>query len=147
MASEPFGAAGEGPLTLAELAELEATLLPALERHHLRLLAHGLRTLQAIARSTAVAADSAAADAAAHGPAHLPDQAAISTWVQQQPSIADDAAFQRVLAEQLVATGWQLDHIAAELGRSPLALELADLSVWASRQADRRLAQGDASPG
>jgi hypothetical protein len=32
----------------SELAELEATLLPALERHHLRLLAHGLRTFQAV---------------------------------------------------------------------------------------------------
>ena len=33
-----------------ELAELESTLLPALERHHLRLLAHGLRTFQTVAK-------------------------------------------------------------------------------------------------
>jgi hypothetical protein len=32
-----------------ELNLLDSTLLPSLERHHLRLLAHGLRTLQAAA--------------------------------------------------------------------------------------------------
>lgn len=144
MASDPFGPAGESPLTLAELAELEATLLPALERHHLRLLAHGLRTLQAIARSTGGAA---ASGGAALPPPPLPDQTGIGAWVRQQPPIADDAAFQAALVEQLVATGRQLAHIAEELDREPLALDLADLSAWATRQADRRLAQADASPG
>jgi hypothetical protein len=138
---EPFGPAADSPLTLAELEELEATLLPALERHHLRLLAHGLRTLQTIARSTV-----APAEAAALQPAALPDRAAIDAWVRQQPPIADDAAFQAALVEQLMATGWQLERIAAELGRSPLTLELADLSAWATRQADRRLGQGDTRP-
>ena len=133
MTTEPFGPAAESPLSLAELAELEATLLPALERHHLRLLAHGLRTLQAISRSTAAALQ----------PGPLPDQAAIGAWVRQQPPIADDAVFQAALVEQLVATGWQLERIAAELNRAPLALELADLSAWATRQADRRLGQGN----
>ena len=137
MTSEPYGPAADSPLTLAELAELEATLLPALERHHLRLLAHGLRTLQAISRSTAAALEL--------GP--LPDRAAISAWVRHQPPIADDAAFQAALAKQLVATGGQLASIASALGRAPLALELADLSAWASRQADRRLGQGDTSRG
>jgi hypothetical protein len=134
---EPYGPTADSPLTLAELAELEATLLPALERHHLRLLAHGLRTLQAISRSTAAAFEL--------GP--LPDRAAIGAWLQLQPPIADDAAFQATLAKQLVATGGQLESIAGALGRAPLALELADLSAWASRQADRRLDQGDTSRG
>ena len=137
MTSEPYGPAADSPLTLAELAELEATLLPALERHHLRLLAHGLRTLQAISRSTAAALEL--------GP--LPDRASIGAWVRHQPPIADDAAFQAALAKQLVATGGQLASIASALGRAPLALELADLSAWASRQADRRLGQGDTSRG
>ncbi len=141
MTPEPFSPAADSPLTLAELEELEATLLPALERHHLRLLAHGLRTLQTIARSTV-----APAEAAALQPAALPDRAAIDAWVRQQPPIADDAAFQAALVEQLMATGWQLERIAAELGRSPLTLELADLSAWATRQADRRLGQGDTRP-
>ena len=137
MTPEPYGPAADSPLTLAELAELEATLLPALERHHLRLLAHGLRTLQGISRCTAAALEL--------GP--LPDRAAIGAWVRQQPPIADDAAFQAALVEQLVATGGQLESIAGALGQAPLALELADLSVWASRQADRRLGLGDTSRG
>ena len=33
-------------LSEADLSELESTLLPAFERHHLRLLAHSLRCLQ-----------------------------------------------------------------------------------------------------
>ena len=137
MTPEPLGCAADSPLTLAELAELEATLLPALERHHLRLLAHGLRTLQAISRSTAADLQ----------PGPLPDRAAIGAWVQQQPPIADDTAFQAALVAQLVAAGAQLDEIAGALGRASLALELADLSAWATCQADQRLAQGSTPQG
>lgn len=133
MKPELFGPAAESPLSLAELAELEATLLPALERHHLRLLAHGLRTLQTIAQSTAATLQ----------PETLPDQAAIVAWVRQQPPIAGDAPFQAALVEQLMATGAQLEQIAGALDRAPLALELADLSAWATHQADRRLGQDD----
>jgi hypothetical protein len=67
--------------------------------------------------------------------------------VQQQPPIADDAAFQAALVEQLVATGGHLEHIAGALGRAPLALELDDLSAWTTRQADRRLGQGETNRG
>ena len=103
----------QGPLSAAELAELEATLLPALERHHLRLLAHSLRSLQAIA---------------AHQPAGaLPDHDAMRAWASQQPALADAPCFQAVLVEQLEAAGRQLQQLATSLGRSPLALELGDL--------------------
>lgn len=103
----------QGPLSAAELAELEATLLPALERHHLRLLAHSLRSLQAIA---------------AHQPAGaLPDHDVMRAWASQQPALADAPYFQAVLVEQLEAAGRQLQQLATTLGRSPLALELGDL--------------------
>ena len=103
----------ESPLSAAELAELEATLLPALERHHLRLLAHSLRSLQAIA---------------AHHPAGaLPDHDAMRAWASQQPALADAPCFQAVLVEQLEAAGRQLQQLATSLGRPPLALELDDL--------------------
>ena len=36
-----------------DLQELESSLLPALERHHLRLLAHSLRCLQQAAAGSA----------------------------------------------------------------------------------------------
>jgi hypothetical protein len=113
------------PLTAAELAELEATLLPALERHHLRLLAHGLRSLQAIAGRRC-------------GP--VPPDAAIAAWARQQPSISGDPAFQQVFSAQLSGIGAQLGELAAPRGCDPLALELADLCSWALEQANQRLA-------
>ena len=103
----------QSPLSAAELAELEATLLPALERHHLRLLAHSLRSLQAIA---------------AHQPAGaLPGRDAMRAWASQQPALADAPCFQAVLVEQLEAAGRQLQQLATTLNRAPLALELGDL--------------------
>ena len=103
----------QSPLSAAELAELEATLLPALERHHLRLLAHSLRSLQAIA---------------AHQPAGaLPGHDAMCAWASQQPALADAPCFQAVLVEQLEAAGRQLQQLATTLNRAPLALELGDL--------------------
>ena len=103
----------QSPLSAAELAELEATLLPTLERHHLRLLAHSLRCLQAIA---------------AHQPAGaLPGRDAMRAWASQQPALADAPCFQAVLVEQLEAAGGQLQQLAATLNRAPLALELGDL--------------------
>ncbi len=125
----------------AELNELEATLLPALERHHLRLLAHGLRTLQAVGK----------------GPdGGLPPRAALEAWALAQPAIADDPSFRRAFVDQLLAAGLQLESIAAEGAGEiategddrpgPLELELADLVAWARRQADRRLSP-PAPPG
>ena len=122
--------AADGPLSPAELAELESTLLPALERHHLRLLAHGLRTLQAIA----------AADGVQPGSSELPDRSAISCWAADQPPIAQDRAFIEVLSSQLESAGRQLEQLAAKLGRPPLSLELRDLIAWARNQANQRIA-------
>lgn len=112
------------PLSEAELAELEATLLPALERHHLRLLAHGLRTLQAIA---------------SRREGEPPALEAIEAWALQQPLIAADPRFLRAFAAQLQCTGDQLRTIAAAEPCSPLALELPQLIRWAQAQADARV--------
>ena len=103
----------QSPLSAAELAELEATLLPTLERHHLRLLAHSLRCLQAIATHQLAGA--------------LPGHDAICAWASQQPALADAPCFQAVLVEQLEAAGRQLQQLATTLDRAPLALELGDL--------------------
>ncbi len=103
----------QSPLSAAELAELEATLLPTLERHHLRLLAHSLRCLQAIATHQLAGA--------------LPGHDAICAWASQQPALADTPCFQAVLVEQLEAAGGQLQQLAATLNRAPLTLELGDL--------------------
>ena len=115
----------KSPLSEGELAELEATLLPAMERHHLRLLAHGLRTLQAMAGDPLGA---------------LPDHSTLVAWALEQEALAGDMAFARVFADQLLATAHQLEAIAQPLGRKPLALELNDLITWAMATANNRLA-------
>ena len=115
-----------------ELQVLEATLLPTLERHHLRLLAHGLRTLQAIA---------------GHPSGGLPAAGAIEAWARQQPVIQDDPGFARAFLNQMGRVGEQLAAIAAVTGREPLALDLADLVQWATQEADRRVRSPAAPPG
>jgi hypothetical protein len=119
-----------------ELHQLEATLLPALERHHLRLLAHGLRTLQAVGQQA------------------LPSRSALEAWAAAQPAIAADPGFQAAFVEQMLGVAVQLETIAVELEslpsteprqegsprRGPLDLELDDLVRWARQQADQRLA-------
>lgn len=112
-------------LTPEELKGLEATLLPALERHHLRLLAHGLRTLQQIAGQAG---------------GDPPEAERIRAWVLQQPATAGDHAFADAFSAQMLGVADQLRAIAGP-SRSPLALELSELEHWARRQADSRLAQ------
>lgn len=124
MTPAALGPAMDSPLSTAELAELEATLLPALERHHLRLLAHGLRALQAIA------------DRREGEPPALEQ---ITAWALQQPAIGGDAAFVQAFAGQLKATGDQLRGIAASEQCSPLALDLPHLIRWAKAHADERV--------
>ena len=112
-----------------DLQELESTLLPALERHHLRLLAHSLRCLQ----QAAGASD------------QLPAHEGLMAWAQEQPNLAVDPTFIPVLVEQLGKAALQLQAIGAELGKPALHLEIADLVRWGQRQADQRLA--DAANG
>ena len=128
--------APEGPLSAGELAELEATLLPALERHHLRLLAHGLRTLQAISASQGIAASqgSSAQDR------QIPGRASLERWALEQEAVAGDQAFAAALAQQLLGAHGQLEAIGQPIGKAPLDLELADLIAWATASANARLA-------
>ena len=117
-------------LSAAELAELESSLLPDLERHQLRLLAHGLRTLQQIAGRR-------------QGPA--PSHDAIEAWILAQPQIATDnggadAAFAAAFATQLGAAARQLEGMAQAPERA-LELSLADLIAWSRHEADARVAK------
>lgn len=119
-----------------DLRELEATLLPALERHHLRLLAHALRTFQSLGEGVW-------AEGSGCG---LPARAQLEAWAAAQPAIADDPGFRDAFVEQLLSAGVQLEQIVrwrhgpAEAGSAtPLALELNDLVAWARAQADARL--------
>lgn len=111
-------------LSHAEAVELESSLLPALERHHLRLLAHGLRTLQLVAGRR-------------QGP--VPAHGAIEAWILAQPQIGADPAFATAFATQLGAAARQLEAIATRPDQA-LELSLADLIAWARREADARVA-------
>lgn len=113
-------------LTPEDLALLEATLLPALERHFLRLLAHGLRTFQAIA-------------AQAEEPDGLPDRPRIAAWVASQASLTDDPGFQETFVEQLCRLRDPLQAIGDRQGRSPLDLPMEALVAWVSEQAEARV--------
>jgi hypothetical protein len=110
-------------LSESDLTELESTLLPALERHHLRLLAHSLRCLQQ----------------AAEGSDSLPAQSGLMAWAHQQPNLAVDPSFIPVLVDQLAKAAVQLEAIGLEANKPPLQLEIRDLVRWGQQQADQRL--------
>ena len=103
------------------MALLEATVLPALERHYLRLLAHGLRTFQAVGLSAGDSGD-------------LPDRSRIEAWAARQPAMDNDLAFQEVFLEQLSRLLDPLRTIAAPLGIPPLELRMEHLVDWATAQ-------------
>ena len=117
-------------LSEQDLEVLESSLLPALERHHLRLLAHSLRCLQQVSGDAA----------------ERPDQAALTAWAERQPNLLADPAFIPVLVEQLSKAALQLDQIGQEQGKAPLSLDMADLVAWGKASADRRLAEAGLSP-
>jgi hypothetical protein len=117
-------------LSEAELHELESILLPALERHHLRLLAHSLRCLQQAAAAAGRPAVSAAA---------------LQAWAERQPDLQADPAFIPVLLEQLSKAALQLEQIGQQRGKPPLQLELADLLAWGQACADVRLGTASAA--
>ena len=121
-------------LTPEDLELLEGSLLPAVERHFLRLLAHGLRTFQVIA-------------AASPDPAQLPDRQTLATWVAHQAPLAHDPAFQEAFLEQLTRLVDPLQEIASRHGQSVLSLELSQLVQWATEQADARLNAPVPPPG
>lgn len=121
-------------LSQEDLELLESSLLPALERHYLRLLAHGLRTFQAIAASTT-------------NPQRLPDLTAIETWAARQAPLADDPGFRDAFVEQLSRLVDPLEEIAARFGQPSLTLHLSQLVSWAKEQADARLSSQVQPPG
>jgi hypothetical protein len=94
---------------------IEGLALPPWEDHQLRLLAHGLRTLQTIA---------------ARRQGKTPAGATIQSWVMGQPQIATDPGFTQAFVRELVVLGDQLDRLATNRSVTPLSLELADLLAW-----------------
>jgi hypothetical protein len=102
-------------LSIDEQHWIEGLSLAPKQDHQLRLLAHGLRTLQTIASRR-------------HG--ESPSSATIESWVLGQPQIAEDPGFTQAFVRELVGLGALLDRIATNQSITPLSLELADLLVW-----------------
>ena len=97
----------------ATIERIDSTLLPQLDRHHLRVLTHCLDSFQTMA---------APANSGA-----IPDENQRRYWCQQQPVVAEDPGFLDTLLLQLNAAAEQLDQLAIKLGKPPLALTLDDL--------------------
>ena len=117
----------EGPLTREDAERIEATLLPTLDRHHLRLQAHCLATLKSIAAPRS------------EGP--LPSVEQIQAWCREQPALRDDAVFQDELLKQFQVISDQLNSLADACGHPPLDLTLDALIANAEAESRRRLAR------
>ena len=116
-----------GPLSRADAEQIEATLLPNLDRHHLRLLAHCLRSFQVIA------------DPRRSGP--LPDRRSLEQWLLLQPQLADEPEFRDLLLSQLLAAAEQLQDLAKQRHLTPLELNLGAL-IEASTTASKARIEG-----
>tara|TARA_Y100001968_G_C19218310_1_gene648346 strand:+ start:186 stop:542 length:357 start_codon:yes stop_codon:yes gene_type:complete len=103
----------KSPLTLQELALIEATKLSILDRHYLRLLAHCLACFKEIAKGSM------------RGP--LPSKDQLMQWFSTHPSLSSDEGFIELLLEQFQATAIYLEKLAVDKGITPLELTLSDL--------------------
>jgi hypothetical protein len=101
------------------IARIDATLLPQLDRHHLRLLAHCLASF----RDMSPDVDGA-----------LPNAALRRKWCEQQPVVADDPKFLTLLLDQLNNAAQQLEEVADTCNKAPLELSLDDLIAAAERR-------------
>ena len=112
----------DGPLSRVDAEQIEATLLPNLDRHHLRLLAHCLRSFQVIANPRR------------SGP--LPDRRSLEQWLEEQPQLVDEPQFRDLLLNQFLAAAQQLEELARQRDISPLELNLGEL-IEASTKASK----------
>ena len=101
------------PLTRAMVEEIDATLLPTLERHHLRLLAHCLASFQNMTAPVT------------SGP--IPNLERQRSWCQEQPELRDDPQFGELLLQQFQGAARHLETLAESNGITPLELTLSHL--------------------
>jgi hypothetical protein len=101
------------------IARIDATLLPQLDRHHLRLLAHCLASFREMSPDL---------DGA------LPNASLRRQWCEQQPVVADDPQFLILLLNQLNNAADQLEAVADSCSKAPLQLSLDDLIAAAEHR-------------
>ena len=101
------------------IARIDATLLPQLDRHDLRLLARCLASFREMSPDL---------DGA------LPNASLRRQWCEQQPDVANDPQFLSLLLDQLNNAAHQLEEMADNCSKAPLQLSLDDLIAAAERR-------------
>ena len=101
------------PLSVEDLACIDATSLTSIERHHLRLLAHCLACFKSMANGVSI------------GP--LPNELIRREWFLKQPSLFEEKEFISVLLKQFAIAAGNLERLATDCGVSPLELTLEHL--------------------
>lgn len=114
-----------GPLDRQQIELIDATLLPAVDRHLLRLQAHCLATFKQIAMPLM------------QGP--LPTRDHWQDWCDRQPQLVNDADFREQLMMQFTVIASQLEKLARQLQLTPLELKLNDLIQHAETNSRQRL--------
>ena len=117
-------------LSIDEQHWIKILSLASKEQQKLRLLSHGLRTLQTLA---------------SRHQGESPSSATLESWGLGQPQIAEDPGFAQAFVRELVGLGALLDRLATQRSTTPLSLELADLLIWieAHRSPSPNLAEPD----
>jgi len=121
--------ADSSPLDRPQIERIDATLLPAVDRHLLRLQAHCLATFQQIAMPLK------------QGP--LPTRARWQDWCDDQPQLASDEEFREQLMMQFTVIASQLEELANQLELTPLELKLNDLINNAETNSRQRLSNSE----
>ena len=121
--------ADSSPLDRPQIERIDATLLPAVDRHLLRLQAHCLATFQQIAMPLK------------RGP--LPTRDRWQDWCDDQPQLASDEEFREQLMMQFTVIASQLEELANQLELTPLELKLNDLINNAETNSRQRLSNSE----
>jgi len=111
--TDPSSTSAESPLTREMVEQIDASMLPSLERHHLRLLSHCLASFQQMASPEC------------KGP--IPALAQQQRWCRDQPLLKNDPEFCDLLLRQFSTAADRLESIADALGITPLELTLGAL--------------------
>ena len=112
----------DSPLSFEEIERIDATGLPNIDRHYLRLLAHCLSCFKGMANGSNLG--------------FLPEEQDRLKWLLAKPALIDEREFVFALLDQLASAGLQLEKIADQCNISPLELtlqELIDFSLRASQ--------------
>ncbi len=112
-------------ISLKEIEQIDATLLPNLDKHHLRLLAHCLVCFKEMSKESK------------EGP--LPSKVERTNWCYKQPSLLKEKSFIPIFLEQLESAAQQLEQISSTLGISPLELTIKDLISYRLENNEKHL--------